>query len=162
MLSKNLEMAMNDQIKHELASAYLYLSMSAYCESNNMGGAGNWMAKQAQEEQEHALKFFKYLHERGAKVTLQALPQPASEFTSLLDMFEQVKEHEAKVTGLIHRLYEMALKENDYASQIMLQWFVSEQVEEEKHAAEIVDSLRMVGTQGASLFMVDRWLGERK
>lgn len=162
MLSKNLETAMNDQIKHELASAYLYLSMAAYCESNNLGGSAHWMKQQAQEEQEHALKFFAYLHERGNKVTLQALPQPETEFTSLLDMFEQVKAHEAKVTSLINRLYELALKENDYAAQIMLQWFVSEQVEEEKHAAEIVDSLRLVGAQGASLFMVDRWLGERK
>lgn len=161
MLSNNLEAAMNDQIKHELASAYLYLSMSAYAESNNMPGAAGWLNKQAQEEQEHAMKFYGYIHDRGSKVTLQAIPEPQTVFTSLLDVFEQVKAHEAKVTSLIHRLYDMALKENDYASQVMLQWFVTEQVEEEKNAAMVVDALRSVGTQGASLFMVDRWLGER-
>ncbi len=161
MLSRNLEVAINDQIKHELYSAYLYLSMSAYAESNNMPGAARWLAKQAQEEQEHALKFFGYVHDRGGKVTLQAIAQPPAEFTSLLDIFQQVQGHEAQVTSLFHRLYEMALKENDYASQVMLQWFVTEQVEEEKNAAAIVDALRSVGTQGASLFMVDRWLGER-
>lgn len=161
MFSKNLEAAINDQIKHELYSAYLYLSMSAYAESNNMPGAAKWLAKQAEEEQEHALKFYGYIHDRGGKVTLQAIAQPPTEFTSLLDIFEQVKQHEAHVTSLIHRLYEMSLKENDYASQVMLQWFVTEQVEEEKNAATVVDALRSVGTQGHALFMADRWLGER-
>jgi len=161
MLSKNLEAAINDQIKHELYSAYLYLSMSAHAESNNMPGAAKWLAKQAEEEQEHALKFYGYVHDRGGKVTLQAIAQPPAEFTSLLDIFEQVKEHEALVTSLIHRLYEMSVKENDYASQVMLQWFITEQVEEEKNAATVVDALRSVGAQGTALFMVDRWLGDR-
>lgn len=161
MLNKNLEAAINDQIKHELYSAYLYLSMSAHCESANLGGAARWLKMQAQEEQEHALKFYEYVHDRGGKVVLQAIPQPQTEFTSLLDVFEQVQEHEAKVTGLINRLYEMALKENDYALQVMLQWFVNEQVEEEKNAAQIVDSLRMVGAQGTALYMVDRMLAAR-
>lgn len=161
MFSKNLEAAINDQIKHELYSAYLYLSMSAHAESNNMPGAAKWLAKQAQEEQEHALKFYSYIHDRGGKVTLQTIAQPPTEFTSLLDIFEQVKEHEALVTSLIHRLYELSVKENDYASQVMLQWFVTEQVEEEKNAATVVDALRSVGTQGTALFMVDRWLGDR-
>jgi ferritin len=161
MLNRNLEAAINDQIKHELYSAYFYLSMSAWAESNNMPGAAKWLGMQAQEEQEHAMKLYEYVHDRGGKVVLQAIPQPPAEYTSLLDVFEQVKEHEAKVTGLINRLYEIALKENDYAGQVMLQWFVNEQVEEEKNAATIVDSLRHVGTQGAALFMVDRWLAER-
>ena len=161
MFSKNLEAAINDQIKHELYSAYFYLSMSAYAESNNMPGSAKWLAKQAAEEQEHALKFYSYIHDRGGKVTLQAIAQPPTEFTSLLDIFEQVKQHVAHVTSLIHRLYEMSVKENDYASQVMLQWFVTEQVEEEKNAAAVVDALRSVGTQGSALFMVDRWLGER-
>jgi ferritin len=162
MFSKNLETAINDQIEHELYSAYFYLSMSAYAESNNMPGAAKWLAKQAQEEQGHALKFYGYVHERGGKVSLQAIAQPPTEFTSLLDIFEQVKEHEAKVTSLINRLYELALKENDYASQIMLQWFITEQVEEEKSVADVLDALRSVGTQGTALFMADRWLGERQ
>ncbi len=161
MLSNNLETALNDQIKHELYSAYFYLAMSAWAESNNMPGAAKWLGKQAQEEQSHALKIYGYVHDRSGKVVLQAIPQPPAAYTSLLDVFEQVKEHEAKVTSLVNRLYEIALKENDYASQVELQWFVKEQVEEEKNAATIVDALRSVGTQGASLFMVDRWLGER-
>lgn len=161
MLSNNLLTALNDQIKHEFYSAYFYLAMSAWAESNNMPGAAKWLSKQAHEEGGHAMKLYGYIHDRGGKVALQAIPQPAGEYTSLLDVFEQVKEHEAKVTSLINRLYEIALKENDYASQIELQWFVTEQVEEEKNAAMIVDALKSVGTQGASLFMVDRWLGER-
>jgi ferritin len=161
MFSNNLETAINDQIKHEFYSAYLYLSMSAWAESHNMPGAAKWLGKQSHEEAQHAMKFYGIVHDRGGKVTLQAIPQPPTEWTSLLDAFQEVQKHEAQVTGLINRLYEMALKDNDYASQIALQWFVNEQVEEEKNAATIVEALKSVGTQGASLFMVDRWLGER-
>lgn len=161
MLSKTLEAAINDQIKHELYSSYFYLSMSAWAESANLGGAAKWLAIQAKEEQEHALKFYAYVHDRGARVTLQAIPQPPAEFASLLDVFEQVQEHEGKVTALITGIYELALKENDYAAQIALQWFISEQVEEEKNAAQIVDMLRMVGTQPQALFQVDHVLGKR-
>lgn len=161
MLSDTLVAALNDQIKHELYSAYFYLAMSAQCESDNLPGSASWLRLQAAEEQEHALKFFDFLHDRGAKVALQAIPEPPASFASVLDIFEQVQAHEAKVTGLIHRLYELALRENDYPAQVMLQWFIEEQVEEEKNAAQIVDSLRQVGTQGAALFMVDRMLAER-
>ncbi len=161
MLSNTLLTALNDQIKHELYSAYFYLSMSAYCDANNMRGSASWLAMQAKEEQEHALKFFGYIQDRGAAVTLQAIDQPPTTFGSLLDIFEQVQQHEALVTGLITRLYELALQEKDYPTQIMLQWFIDEQVEEEKHAAEIVDMLRMVGTQGHALFMADAQLGRR-
>ncbi len=161
MLSKNLEAAINDQIKHELYSAYFYLSMSAWAASANLDGAAKWLGMQAEEEQEHAMKFYEYLLDRGATVTLQAIPQPPAVFTSLLDVFEQVQEHEGKVTALINRLYELALKENDYASQVMLQWFITEQVEEEKNAAQIVDILRMVGGQPQGLFQVDRMLAAR-
>lgn len=161
MLSKTLETAINDQIMHELSSAYFYLSMSAWADSANLGGAAKWLHMQAEEEQEHAMKFYQYVLDRGSKVTLQAIPQPPSEFTSMLDVFEQVQEHEAKVTALITRIYELALKENDYASQIELQWFITEQVEEEKNAAQIVDMLRMVGGQPQALFQVDRVLGKR-
>lgn len=161
MISKSIQDAVNDQIKHELYSAYFYLSMSAWAESANLGGAAKWLAVQAKEEQEHAMKFYGYVHDRGGKVTLQAIPQPPNEFTSLLDVFEQVQEHEAKVTALINRLYELSLKENDYPTQVMLQWFIEEQVEEEKNAAQVVDTLRMVGAQAQGLFQVDRMLAER-
>ena len=161
MLSKNLEAAINEQIKHEFYSAYLYLSMGAWAESNNLSGSARWLKMQAQEEQEHALKFFEYVHDRGGAVTLQAISQPPAVFTSLLDLFEQVLAHEQKVTALVNRLYEAALKENDYPTQFMLQWFVNEQVEEEKNANMIVEMLRMVGSQPQGLFMIDRQLGAR-
>ncbi len=161
MLSKVMQDAINDQINKELYSAYLYLSMSAYCESANLPGSGHWLRAQAGEEQGHAMKLLGYVHDRGGKVTLQAIAQPPAEFASLLDLFEQVLEHERKVTSLINRLYETAVKENDYSSQIFLQWFISEQVEEEKNAALIVEQLKMVGTQGTPLYMMDRQLGAR-
>lgn len=161
MLNRNLEAAINDQIKHEFYSAYFYLSMSAWADANGYSGSAKWLGKQAQEEQEHAMKFFEHVQDRNGRIVLQAIPQPPAEFTSLLDVFEQVKEHEAKVTSLITRLYEIALKENDYAGQIMLQWFINEQVEEEKNAANIVDALRAAGGQVVALFMVDRWLADR-
>jgi ferritin len=161
MLSSNLQTAINDQINKELFSAYLYLGMSAWCESANLSGAAHWLKAQAAEEQGHALKFYGFVLDRGGKVTLDAIAKPEQEFGSLLDLFEQVLEHERKVTSLINALYKAALADGDYPSQIFLQWFINEQVEEEKNATMIVDTLKMVGTQGASLFMVDRQLGAR-
>lgn len=161
MLSKSLQEALNDQINKELYSAYFYLGMSAWCESQNLPGAAHWLSAQAAEEQGHALKLFRFVNDRSGKVTLQAIAQPLQEFTSLLDLFEQVLEHEKKVSSLIHGLYKAALAENDYPSQVMLQWFINEQVEEEKNATAIVETLKSVGTQGASLFMVDRQLAAR-
>lgn len=161
MLNNTLQTALNEQIKHELYSAYLYLSMSAYSAMANRPGTAHWLAAQAKEEQEHALKFYKYIQDRGGTVVFQAIDQPPAEFGSLLELFEQVLAHEQKVTAAINGLYELAQQVNDYPTQILLQWFISEQVEEEKHATEIVDMLRMVGTQGSALFMVDAQLGRR-
>jgi ferritin len=161
MLSKSLQEALNDQINKELYSAYFYLGMSAWCESQNLPGGAHWLSAQAGEEQGHALKLFRFVIDRGGKISLQAIAQPPQEFTSLLDLFEQVLEHEKKVTALIHGLYKAALAESDYPSQVMLQWFINEQVEEEKNATAIVETLKTVGTQGASLFMVDRQLAAR-
>ncbi len=161
MLSKTMQDAINDQIKHELNSAYIYLAMSAHAEAENWPGAAHWLAAQAAEEQGHAMKLFGYINDRGGRVTLQAIPQPPQEFTSLLDLFEQVLAHERKVSALINRLYEIALSEKDYAAQSMVQWFINEQVEEEKSASDIVDALKLVGTQGTALFMIDRQLGVR-
>jgi ferritin len=161
MLSKTMEAAINEQIKHEFYSAYFYLSMAAYCESNNLFGSAKWLKMQAGEEQEHALKFFGHVLDRGGKVTLQAIPQPPAEYTSLVDVFEQVLAHEQKVTALITRLYELAVKENDYPTQFLLQWFINEQVEEEQNGTTIVEMLRMVGSQPQGLFMIDSKLGAR-
>jgi ferritin len=161
MLGKKLQSAINEQIKHELYSGYLYLAMSAYFEAGNLPGFARWMRLQAAEEQEHALKFFDFVNERGGRVELQAIDQPPVEFQLPLAVFEQVLEHEKKVTGLINKLYELALGEKDYPAQVMLQWFIEEQVEEEANATRIVETLKMVGEKGQALVMLDRQLGAR-
>jgi len=161
MLSKAVQKAINEQIKNELSSAYLYLSMSAHFVAVNLPGFARWMRRQSQEEVSHAMRLYDYLHERGSRAVLQAIDQPPAEFKSPLDVFQQVLEHERKVTGMIHRLYELATKENDYATQVELQWFIEEQVEEEKRASEFVAQLKMIGDQGAALFMLDKELGAR-
>jgi ferritin len=161
MLSQALQDAINKQIKDELYSSYLYLSMSAYCEANNLPGAARWMRLQSDEETSHAMKLFDYVNDRGGRVKLQAIDQPPAEFESALDIFQQALRHEQKVTGLINQLYELAVKEGDYPTQIELQWFITEQVEEEKSATEIVELLKMVSDHGPSLIMADRQLGAR-
>ena len=160
-LSQKMQDALNNQIKEELASAYIYLSMAAYCESINMGGSARWMAAQAQEEQAHAMKLYGYIHNRGGRVKLQALEQPPVEFDSVLDVFEKTLAHEQFITGCIHDLYALAVEEKDYASLGILQWFVDEQVEEEKTAADLLDMLKMVGDKGQGLIMLDRQLAQR-
>jgi ferritin len=161
MLSKALQDAFNEQIKNELYSAYLYLSMSAYFERVNMPGFAHWMRVQSQEEVSHAMKFFKHVNDRGSYVVLKAIDQPPAEFKSPLDIFQQALEHEQKVTAMINHLYDMAVKENDYPAQVELQWFVTEQVEEEKSASDIVEQLKMIGEHSPSLIMLDRQLGAR-
>ncbi|MGB9879908.1 MAG: ferritin [Anaerolineae bacterium] len=161
MLSKKLQDALNEQIKNELYSGYLYLAMSAYFEANNLPGFARWMRVQAGEEQAHALRFFDFIVDRGGRVVLQAIDQPPVEFSSPLAVFEATLEHEKKVTGLINRLYELAVAEKDYPAQVMLQWFINEQIEEEKNAAQIVETLKMIGEKGQALIMLDRELGQR-
>jgi len=162
MLSQALEKAMNEQLKNELYSAYLYLSMSAYCEAQNLPGFAHWMRLQAQEEVGHAMKFYNFIYDRGGRVTLQAIDQPPTEFESPLDVFEKTLEHEQQVTEAIHDLYALAVQEKDYPSQVFLQWFVDEQVEEEKSAMDIIGILKRIGDQGPALIMLDRQLASRK
>jgi ferritin len=161
MQSKTIQDAMNEQIKNELYSAYIYLSMSAYFESINLPGAAHWMRLQSQEEVEHAMKFFEHINERGGRVSLMAIDAPPVEFDSPLAAFQMAYEHEQKVTGMIHNIYRLAIEEKDYAANTMLQWFVDEQVEEEKSAQEVVDNLEMIGDNKMGLFMLDRGLGQR-
>lgn len=161
MLSKAMQEAINEQIKNELYSAYLYLSMAAYSEAQNLPGFAHWMRLQAQEEVEHAMKFFDFINERGGRVVLQPIDQPPAEFDFPLQLFEMTLEHERKVTGLINDLYELALKEKDYPSQILLQWFIEEQVEEESSASQILETLKMGGNKGQALVMADRALARR-
>lgn len=159
--SQKLLDGMNEQVKHELYSAYLYLSMSAYCESVNLPGFAHWLRVQVQEEMRHAMKFYDFINERGGRVVLQAIDQPPTAFESPLDIFEKTLEHERKVTDLIHGLYALAVEEKDYATQVFLQWFVTEQVEEENSAAQILETLRRIGDQGHALLMLDRELARR-
>ncbi len=161
MFTKAVQTAMNEQIKSELYSGYLYLAMAAHFETLNLKGFAHWMRVQAQEEQTHALKFFDFIIERGGEVELKAIEQPPSAFGSPLEVFQTVLEHEKTVTGLIDDLYALAKNENDYASEIFLQWFVTEQVEEEDNATEIVETLKMIGDKAQGTLMLDRALGQR-
>ena len=161
MLSKAMQDAINEQVRDELYSAYLYLSMAAYFEATSLPGFAAWMRAQSQEEVTHAMKLFDFVNERGGRVELHAIEQPPVEFESPRDVFEATYEHEQKVTGLIHDLYELALEENDYAAQVMLHWFIDEQVEEEDGVSQILDTLERIGDKDQGLIMLDRELGQR-
>jgi ferritin len=161
LLGRAVEDAMNEQIRNELFSAYQYLSMAAYCESENLPGFARWMRAQAREETMHAMKFYDFVLERNGRVALQGIDGPLVEFGSPLEVFEKALEHERKVTAMINDLYGLSARENDYASQTFLQWFVTEQVEEEKNARDVVETLRMIGDGSEALFLLDRELGQR-
>ncbi|OGO69955.1 MAG: ferritin [Chloroflexi bacterium RBG_19FT_COMBO_56_12] len=161
MLSNNMLNEVNDQIKHEIFSAYLYLSMSAHFEASNLPGFAKWMRIQAQEEMGHAMKFFDFLVDRGGKITLEAIAQPPVDFGTPQAIFEQVLEHEQFVTARINTLYALAVKENDFASQVFLNWFVTEQVEEEKNASIILETLKMIGDRSTAIYQLDRHVGKR-
>lgn len=161
-LSRKMQSALNEQIKEEMASAYIYLSMAAYFESINLPGFAHWMVAQSQEELSHAMKFYNYIYDRGGRVTFQALAQPPADFAGPIAVFEKTLAHEQRITGCIHNLYAQAVEENDYASLSILQWFVDEQVEEEKTAGDILDMLKMIGEEGQGLIMLDRQLASRE
>ena len=161
MISKVVQDTINEQIKNEPYSAYLYLSMSAHCEAANLHGCAHWMRVQSQEEVSHAMKFYEFVFDRGGRVVLQAIDQPPVDFKSPLDLFQQTLQHEQKVTAMINHIYDVAAKENDYATQTFVQWFITEQVEEEKNASQILEQLKVIGDQPAALFMLDSYLGKR-
>lgn len=161
MISKSMQDAINEQINKELYSSYLYLSMAAYLEDKNLPGFAHWMRIQEQEEREHAMKFYDFLAERGGRVLLSAIAAPKTEWKSTLELAKEVAAHEALVTASIYSLYELALKEKDYPAQVMLQWFITEQVEEEKNAAEIVANLKLIEDRGTAILMLDHRLAKR-
>ena len=162
MLSEKVLTAINEQINHELFSAYLYLSMSAYFEASSLPGFAKWTRMQAQEETEHALKFFDYIADRGGRIELQAIDKPQKEWGSALEAFKAVLGHEQKVTSLINKLYATAVAEKDYATEVLLHWFISEQVEEEKNATAIVDQLQMMEEHKAAIINIDHHVGKRE
>ena len=161
MLNQRLENELNKQINAEFWSAYLYLSMSAFFENKNLAGFANWMKIQYQEENSHALKLFDYVNERGGKVVLQPIATVDSEWKDVIDIFETTFKHEQHVTFLINNLVNIAIEEKDHATTNMLQWFVSEQVEEEASVSDILDQLKLIEGKGAGLFMLDRELKQR-
>jgi ferritin len=161
MITKTVQNAINEQINKELYSSYLYLSMAAYFEDKNLPGFANWMYVQAEEERGHGMKLFEHLLERSGKVELKPIAGPQTTWNTSLEVFKHVQEHEAAVTASINTLYELALKEKDYPFQVALQWFISEQVEEEKNAAEIVQQLELIDAKGTAVLMLDHQLGKR-
>ena len=161
MLPEKMLSAFNKQINAEMYSAYLYLSMEAYFQSINLTGFASWMRVQTQEEMMHAMKIYDFVFERGGKVTLEAIAKPVSSWTSPLAAFEEVLKHEQHVTSLINKLVDLAIKEKDHASNIFLQWFVTEQVEEEASADAVIQRLKLVENYSSGLFMIDTELGQR-
>lgn len=162
MLSGPMQDAFNEQIKNEFYSAYIYLSMAAYFDDANLPGMASWMRVQAREEAVHAIKIFDHLLDRGTRVKLRGIPQPPVDFASPRDVFEQAYKHEQTVTQAIHDLYAKAVQEKDFASSVFLDWFVKEQVEEEKTALVIAEHLKMVAEDRPGLLMLDRELGQRR
>ncbi len=161
MISKKMEEALNGQVNAELYSAYMYLSMESYFKSVNLNGFANWMRIQTQEEVMHGMKIYDFINERGGRVTLKAIEGPPIKWKSPLAVFEAVYAHEQKVTGLINKLVDLAIKEKDHATNTFLQWFVNEQVEEESNADAIVQQLKMMEKAPGGMFMLDRELGQR-
>jgi ferritin len=161
MLSAKMTTALNDQLNFEYFSAYLYLQMSAYFETKGLKGCANWMRIQYQEELSHVDKFFHYIIERGSKVTLAQIAKPKNSWKSIVAPFEDAFEHEQKVTARIGKLVNMARTEKDHATELFLQWFVGEQVEEEASVSEIVDQIKLAGEKGGGMFMVDKELAGR-
>ncbi len=161
MLSDEVGDAINNQIKNEYYSSYLYLSMAAHCETINMQGFASWLRQQSQEELAHAMRLFDFVIDREGRVVLHAIDKPPVDFGSLVEMFQSVYEHEREVTGMINSLYELAINENDHATTVELQWFIREQVEEEKSAKDILDKLELAGDSSSALLILDRQLADR-
>jgi ferritin len=155
MLSTKMQDAFNAQITREFYASQLYLAMSAHFESVNLRGFAHWMRLQSEEEREHALKLFDFVLERGGSVELGPIEQPPGEFGAPVEIFQESLAHERRVTGWINEIYTRAASEQDYASQVFLQWFIDEQVEEEANATEMIDRLLMAGDNKAALMMLD-------
>ncbi|MGD9612435.1 MAG: ferritin [Kiritimatiellia bacterium] len=161
MISKKMAQEINAQINREFFSAFLYLAMANDALDKGYNGTAKWMSIQFKEEQEHALKFAKYLQDQGEKAVLGAMDAPQTEWKGILAMFQDALLHEKKVTAWINDLYTLALEEKDYATQSMLKWFIDEQVEEEANCNEAIAALTMVGNSANGLYMMDRQLGKR-
>ena len=161
MISKKMAKALNEQMNKEFYSAYLYLSMAAYCSKKDFSGAANWFLLQYQEELQHATRFYNYLIEQDATVSLKEIAKPQKKFGSLLETYQQSLEHEQMMTSMLNNLSNDALKEKDHATYNLLQWFVNEQVEEEANVSDIISKIKLVKNDGYGLLMIDNELGRR-
>ncbi len=161
MLSKKMEKELNEQINREMYSAYLYMSMSSHSNSIGLTGFANWFMVQYNEEMEHAMKIYDYVNSQGGKVKLMAIDEPLSDFKNPMDMFQKTLKHEQFITKCINELVDLSINEKDHATQIFLQWFVTEQIEEEGNDNDIISKLELAGSKGNGLFMIDKELSIR-
>lgn len=161
MLSEKMEKALNEQINAELYSSYIYLSMAAYFEAQNLLGFANWMHIQSREENMHAMKFYQFVNDRRGRVLLSAIDAPKTEWNSPLEVFQDSLRHEQKVTGLINKLVDLAISESDHATNSFLRWFLDEQVEEEANVDSVIQDLQRIGDSAQGLFLLDRELAGR-
>lgn len=161
MLKEKILKALNKQINTELFSSYEYLAMSAYFKEENLDGFAHWFRIQSQEEYAHATKIYDYIHRANSKVTLEKIDAPKANWKNTLEVFEETYAHEQKVTKAIDEIVNLAIEEKDHATNNFLQWFVSEQVEEESTALNILEKVRLIGDNKNGLFLLDRELGQR-
>jgi ferritin len=161
MLTKKMETAINGQINNEMYSAYLYSAMSADCSFKGLKGFANWFMVQYHEEMLHAMKLYEYVIKTGGKVALCAIKEPPAEFKSPMDMFQKTLAHEQFITKCIGELVERAKKEKDHATEVFLQWYVTEQTEEEENDNDIIAQLKLIGSDTAALFLLDKDMAAR-
>ena len=161
MISDKIQAALNTQLNDELFSSYLYLSMSAYFSNKDLNGFANWFRLQSNEEYGHAMKIYDYLHQVGAKVVLKEVKRPKTDWDSHVSVFQETHEHEQKISKSINKLVDLAIAEKDHATVNYMQWFVSEQVEEEASSLQNLKKMEMIGDNKAGLFMLDKEFGGR-
>ncbi|MCP3888083.1 MAG: ferritin [Desulfobulbaceae bacterium] len=162
MISDKMNKALNEQVNAELFSSYLYLGMSAWFSEKSLNGFASWMRVQAQEEMSHAMKIYNFILERGGNIQLTTIEKPESEWGSPLEVVQEVANHEAKVTGLVNDLVDVALEQRDHATNIFLQWFVTEQVEEEASVGDVLERAKMIGDDSAGMFALDMEMAKRE
>jgi len=161
MIHKSIEDALNTQINLEQYSSQLYVAMSAHCDSKSFRGFGHWLRVQAQEETAHAMKLVTFVLDRGGQLELKPLSAPPKDFGTIIQVFEKILEHEKSITTSINALFELSRQQKDYASEITLQWYVTEQVEEEANVGQILEQLRAVGEKGGGIWYLDSKMGKR-
>lgn len=160
-MNEKIYKALNEQIKHEFYSSFLYLSIASYFENVPLDGFMQWFRKQAEEEHEHGMKIYQYINDRNMQVEIPSIEKPPAKFSSIEEIFEMALAHEKKVTHQIYDIYDLAIKEKDHATHVFLQWFITEQVEEEKNAQDNLDQIKLNAGDKAGLFVLDQNFGKR-